>query len=71
MELLGKLLGFDGVTALLNDIHLVERDHDGNVKLHELGGQVEIALEIRGVDDVDDDVGMTVNQVIARNDLLA
>ena len=71
LELLGKLLGFDGVTALLDDIHLVERDHDGNVKLHELGGQVEIALEVRGVDDVDDDVGMTVNQVIARNDLLA
>ena len=71
LELLGELFGFDGIAALLDDVHLVERDHDGNVKLHELSGQVEVALEVRGIDDIDDDVGMTVDQIVAGDDLLA
>ena len=71
LELLGKLLGLDGVAALLHDVHLVERDHHGHAELHELRGQVEISLEVGRVDDVNDDVGVAVDQVIARDDLLA
>ena len=47
----------------------VERDHDGHVDLHELRGKVQIAFEIGRVDDVDDAIGLFVQDIIAGDDL--
>ena len=41
-------------------VHHVERDDHGAVELHKLQRQVEVALDIGGIDDVDDGVGMLV-----------
>lgn len=35
-------------------IHHIQRQDHGNSQLHELHGQVQIALNIRGVDNIDD-----------------
>ena len=51
-------------------IHHVEREHHRDAELHELHREIEIALEIRRVDDVDDAVGMRMQQEITRDDLL-
>ena len=69
-QLLGDLCGFDGVVALLGDVHLVERHDNGNAKLHELLGQIQVALEVGRVDDVDDRVNRALRQKLAGDDLL-
>ena len=68
--------GLQGVhvhgAAVLGDlVHHVEGDNHGNVQLHELRGEVEVALDVGGVNDVDDRVGLGVNDELAAHDLLA
>ena len=62
--------GVDLVARLLHRVHHVEGDDHGNVDLHELRGEIEIALQIGRVDDVDDAVGALIQYVIARDDFL-
>ena len=52
-------------------IHHVECDDERHVKFHELQGRVEIALDVRTIDDVDDGVGLLVEHELARDDFLA
>ena len=51
------------VTALLQFVPHVQRHHHGDVHVHELGGQVQVALQVAGIDDVEDGVGMIVADV--------
>ena len=50
-------------------IHEVQSQHRGYAQLQQLQGEVEIALDVGGVHDVDDAVGVTVHQKIVGNHL--
>lgn len=52
-------------------VHHVERDDHGAVELHKLQRQVQIALNVGGVDDIDDGVGVFVQDELAADDLFA
>ena len=52
-------------------VHHVEGEHHGDSELHELHGEIHVALDVGGIHDVDDTVGARVKQEIARDDLLA
>ena len=51
-------------TALQFIVH-VQGTHHPQVHIHELGGEIEVALNVGGVDDVDDDVRGIVQQLLA------
>ena len=69
-ELLRQLLYVDHVAALLDDIHHVQRDNDRNAHLEQLGGQVQVALDVGSIDEVHDGLRLLIYEVITRNDLL-
>ena len=58
------------VAVLLEDVHHVDGDEHGDAELDELRGEVEVALEVGAVDDVQDGVGTLVGKVVAGHDLL-
>ena len=68
-----RLHGVDVDRALIAQqlVHHIEREHHRHVHLQKLHGEVEIALDVRGVHDVDDRRRLAVQDEIARNDLLA
>ena len=65
-----ELLHVDFVTVLARDVDHVERDDHRNAQLGELRGQVEVALDVRRIHDVEDRVGLLADQIAARDDLL-
>ena len=52
-------------------VHHVERDNHGTIELHKLQRQIQVALDVGGVDDVDDGVGMLVKDKLTADNLLA
>ena len=66
----GELLHAEGVAPLLGLVVHIERTDHGDVHVDELGGEVEIALEVTGVDDVDDEVGRMVDELLANVEFL-
>ena len=48
----------DGAAVRGNLVHHVEGEHHGAIELHELHRKVEVALDVGGVDDVDEGVGL-------------
>ena len=52
-------------------VHHVQRQHHGGVQLHELHGQVEVALDVGGIHDVDDAGGLFADDELPGDDLLA
>ncbi len=69
-ELLGELLDVDHVAALLDNIHHVQRDNDRNAHFKQLGGQVQVTLDVGRIDEVHDGVRLLVYEVVACYDLL-
>ena len=56
-----EVLGPVDLHALLGGhIGLVQHEHDGQVQLGELGGEEEVAEEVRRVDDHDHGIGAAV-----------
>ena len=53
--------------VLLGDVEHVHDDDHRNAHFDELSREVEVALEVRGVDDVDDGFGFTREDVVARD----
>ena len=51
-------------------IHHVQRDNDRPVRLKKLHRQIQVALDIRRVNDIDDRVRLVVQNKIPRHDLL-
>ena len=51
-------------------IHHVECDDDGDAQFEQLNGEIEIAIEIGGVDDIDHDPGPVVDEEIPRHKFL-
>ncbi len=52
-------------------VHHVERDDHRDLELHQLQGEVEVALDVGRVHDVDHGVGPLVQDELAAHDLLA
>ena len=58
------------VAVLLHDVHHVDSHHHRKPQLRELRGKVEVALDVRAVDDVEDRVRPLLDEEPARNLLL-
>ena len=69
-QLPGQLLGVDAVTVLLHHIHHVDGHHNGNAQLGELRGEVEVALQVGAVDDIQNGIGTLLDQVVTGYHLL-
>ena len=69
-ELLGELVRVDLVAVLLDQVGHVEGDDHGQAGLDNLKRQVQVALEVGGVDHLDDHIGLAAHEVIARALLL-
>ena len=65
-----ELIDVDVAAVRPHLVHHVQREHHRDAELHDLHREIEIALEVRRVDDVDDAVRMRVQEEIARDDLL-
>ena len=55
--------------AGLGDVAHVEGEHHGHAQLHELHRQIQVALQVRRVDHVDDHVGFFLDDEIPRDPL--
>ena len=69
-ELACKLCSVDLVARLLDNIHHVNSNNDGNAKLGELCGEVQVSFEVCTVDYVEDGVGAFTDEVISRDNFL-
>ena len=69
-ELLGELVRVDLVAVLLDQVGHVEGDDHGQAGLDNLKRQVQVTLEVGGVDHLDDNIGLAAHKVIARALLL-
>ena len=66
-----ELVDPDGTAVALHLVHHVEREHHGYAELHELHREVEIALDVGRVDDVDDALRLFLEDVAPRDNLFA
>ena len=69
-QLAGQGVDVDLVAALLEQVKHVEAEHDGQAALEDLRGEIEVALEVRRVNEVDDGARAVLDEVVARDDLL-
>ena len=67
---LAHLLHIDGAAVGVHLVHHVQRQHHRYAQLEQLQRQVQVALDIRGIHDVDDAVRLLMDDKIARDDLL-
>ncbi len=61
---------FDGPAVAADLVHHIERNHHRNPQLDELHTEVEVALDIGRIKDIDDPVRMAAQQEVAGDDLL-
>ena len=66
-QLAGKLRAVDLVAVLAHTVHHVHGDDHRDAQLGQLRGEVQVALEVRAVDDVQDGVRTLGDQVITGN----
>ncbi len=69
-EELAELVVVDVVATFLSLVKHVEGAHHADVHVYQLGGEVEIALQIAGVDDVDDDIWSVLHELLAHIEFL-
>ena len=69
-ELLGKLVRVDLIAVLLDQVGHVEGNDHGQAGLDNLKRQVQVTLEVGGIDDLNDNIGLAAHEVIARALLL-
>ncbi|MPM78768.1 hypothetical protein SDC9_125780 [bioreactor metagenome] len=69
-QLGGKPGAVDHISVALHLVHKVQGDHKGALQLQQLGGEVKIALQVGGVHDVNNGVGMLPHDKISGHDLL-
>ena len=68
-QLGGQLLHVDLVAVLADQVHHVHGHHNGQAQLQQLGGQVQVALDVGAVHDVQDGVGLLLHQIAAGHNL--
>ena len=69
-KLTGQLGEVDLVAVLADDVHHVHGHDHRNAQLGQLRGQVQVALQVGAVDQVQDDVRTLADQVVTGDDLL-
>ena len=69
-QLFRQLGAVDLVAPLFNHIHHVQGYHYGYAQLQHLGGEIEVALQIGGVHQVENHVRALVEQIISAHHLL-
>ena len=68
-QLFRELRDVDLVAVLFDDIHHIDGDDRRDAQLHDLCREVEVPLEVRAVDEVQDGIGMFTQQIVSGNDL--
>jgi hypothetical protein len=66
-ELARQGLGVHHHSLALGDVHHVQNDQQRYPHFGELAGQVQVALEVRSIDDVDDEIRLVGMHVVARH----
>ena len=69
-QLLGQPVHVDPVPPLFHLVHEVEGHHRGPLQLQQLDGEVQVALQIGGVHNVDDAVGGRADDKVPGHNLL-
>ncbi len=59
----------DVVALPADQVHHVQGDHHRDANLHQLCGEIEVSLQVGGIDDIQDDIRAFLNQIITRNHL--
>ena len=68
-QLTGQLSDVDLVAVLADDVHHVDGDDHRDAQLEQLSGQIEVALQVGAVDDVQYGVGALGDQIVTGDDL--
>ena len=63
-QLAGKLFYIDLIAVLLHDVHHIDGNDDRDAKLGQLGGQVQVTLQVGTINDVQDGIGALAQQII-------
>ena len=66
-----QLVYHHGTAVGAHFVHHVEGQHHGNAQLHQLHGEIQVALNVGGIHNVDDAVRVGVQKKIPGHDLLA
>ena len=61
----------DGALIAHQLVHHVQRHHHGDAHLQKLHGQVQVPLDVGGVHDIDDGLGLVLQNEVPGHDLLA
>ena len=69
-QLPGKLLHVDLIAVLLHDVHHIDSHHHRDPQLGQLGGEVQVALQVGAVHDIEDGIGALTQQVVPGHHLL-
>ena len=69
-QLTAQLGHIDLVACLLDQIHHVDGHHNGDAQLGQLGGQVQVPLQVGAVDDVQDGIGALADQIVTGHHFL-
>ena len=65
-----QLIDADGAAVGPDLIHHVQRQHHGDLQLHELHGQIQVPLDVGGIHNVDDAAGMVLHQKVPGDNFL-
>jgi len=69
-NLTGELLDVDLITVLADNVHHVDGDDHGDPQFGKLRGEIEVSLQVRTIDDVQNRVGTLGDEVVTGDDLL-
>ena len=57
-------LHIDGIPVLFDEIHHIDRHHHRKADFDELGRKVKVSFQVRAIDDIQDGIGLFIDQVI-------
>ena len=63
-QLFPQLSGVQLVAPLFHSIHHIDGHHHGDAQLRQLGGEIQVPLQIGAVNDVQDSVRTLINEII-------
>ena len=69
-ELLAELLDVDLVAVLPDQVHHVDGDDHRKTDLDELCCEIKVTLDVCSIDDIQDDIGLIIDEVISCDDFL-
>ena len=69
-ELSGELVDVDFVAVFLDNVHHIDRHNNRDTELGELCCEIKVTLKVGTVNDIEDNVGAVINEVITCYNLL-